>query len=459
MANFDFDLFVIGAGSGGARAARVAAQMGAKVAIAEDDRFGGTCVIRGCVPKKLFVYASHYRDLLEDAAGYGWSIGTPHFDWPTLIANKDAEIDRLSGIYRANLERAGVTLFTERAVLEDAHTVRLTGSNAMRRARTILVATGGAPFVPDLPGREHAITSNEAFHLPQLPKDIIIIGGGYIAVEFACIFHGLGVTVTVLHRGDHLLRGFDDDLVQHLQTTMQEKGIHIRLNAEVSGIAPRGSGFAVSLRSGETLTTELVMAATGRKPRTAGLGLERAGVALGPNGEVIVDAYSRSSVPNVYAIGDVTNRMNLTPVAIREAMAFAQTVFGDTPTAMDYAHVPTAVFSQPEIGTVGLSEAEARRHGEVDIYKTVFRPMKYALPRRNERMLMKLVVAAASGRVLGCHIIGPDAAEMVQIAAIPIKMGATKADFDATVALHPSAAEELVTMRERWRPPEAKAAE
>ncbi len=450
MTHYDYDLFVIGAGSGGVRAARLAAQQyGQRVAIAEEFRIGGTCVVRGCVPKKLLVYASHYSETIEDAAGYGWTVEGARFDWPRLIAAKDAEIARLSGLYEANLAKAGVTILRERATLADAHTVRLAGSGRTITAGTILIATGARPFIPQVPGGELAITSNEALDLPALPKSIAIIGAGYIALEFAGIFHGLGAEVSVIYRGSQILRGFDDDLRNTLQQTLAAKGIKFHLNAQIEAI----ERTAVHLRGGAKVEAEIVMAATGRVPNTAGLGLEAAGVALGNQGSVAVDACSRSSVDNIYAIGDVTDRMNLTPVAIRDAIAFTATVYGGKPTPIDHSHVPTAVFSQPEIGTVGLTEAEARaQSGAVDIYKTAFRPMKYMLPQREERMLMKLVVDAASDRVLGCHILGPDAAEMAQVLAIPLRMGATKADFDATMALHPSAAEELVTMREKWVP-------
>ena len=460
MSEFDYDLFVIGAGSGGVRCARVSAGYGARVAIAEEYRVGGTCVIRGCVPKKLFVYASHYSDHFEDAAGFGWSVGESSFDWPTLIANKDKEIDRLNGIYKTNLERSGVTLFMDRAVLEDAHTVRLVKEDRTITAKTILIACGATPFVPEIKGREYAITSNEAFHLENLPSHITIVGGGYIAVEFAGIFHGLGAHVCQLYRGPQILRGFDDDVRNGLADEMQKRGIDVRTNSNIAEIEKADIGVSVVLESGERFSTGLVMYATGRVPKTDSLGLENAGVETGRNGAVVVDEYSQSSVPNIYAVGDVTDRVALTPVAIREGMAVAETVYNDNPTPVDHAMIPTAVFSHPEIGTVGMTEAEAREaHGAVDIYKSSFRAMKHTLSGRDERTLMKLIVDAASDRVLGCHILGPDGAEIVQALAIAMRMGATKADFDATMALHPSAAEELVTMREKWTPPEAEAAE
>ncbi len=451
---YDYDLFVIGAGSGGVRAARMSAQYGARVAIAEEYRIGGTCVIRGCVPKKLLVYASHYSDILEDAHGYGWTVEGARFDWPTLIANKDADIDRLSGIYETNLKRSNVSIFQARATLEDAHTIRLEPGGQTLTADKILIATGGAPFVPNIPGREHAITSNDAFHLAELPRRVAIVGGGYIAVEFAGIFCGLGSEVSLIYRGPEILRNFDEDMRAGLTHALKAKGVKSHMNADVAAIERNADGLSVQLMGGDTLSVDALMFATGRHPATGGLGLDRADVKLGMAGEVVVDDYSRSSVPNIYAVGDVTNRVNLTPVAIREGHAFADTVFGGKPTRADYHLIPTAVFSQPEIGTVGLSEAEARRQfARIDIYKSTFRPMKHVLPKREERMTMKLVVDGETDRVLGCHILGPDAAEMVQIVAIPMRMGATKADFDATMALHPSAAEELVTMREKWTPP------
>jgi glutathione reductase (NADPH) len=451
---FDCDLFVIGAGSGGVRAARIAARHGAKVVIAEEYRVGGTCVIRGCVPKKLLVYASQYAEAFEDAVGFGWTTQEVAFDWPTLIAAKDREIARLEAAYVKNLEAAGCEIIRERASLKDRHTVQLAGGRTIR-ARIILVATGAAPNLdPALPGVEHAITSNEAFHLPQLPERVVVAGGGYIAVEFAGIFNGLGVDTTLVYRGDQILRGFDDDVRAGLAAEMKKKGITLVLGQTFTRIERAADGtLRVGLTGGDTLETDAVMFAIGRKPNTAHLGLEHAGVDFTAEGAIKVDAYSRTSVENIYAVGDVTNRVNLTPVAIREGHAFADTLFGGKPTAVDHATIPSAVFSQPEIGTVGLTEAQARaRFPEIDIYKTNFRPMRHTLSGRDERMLMKLVVDAASDRVLGCHIMGPDAAEMVQLLAIAVKMGARKADFDATMALHPSAAEELVTMREKWQP-------
>lgn len=451
MTTFDYDLFVIGAGSGGVRAARMAASHGAKVAVAEEYRVGGTCVIRGCVPKKLFIYASHFSEYVEDAAGYGWSINEGTFDWQTLLANKNKEIDRLNGIYIRNLENSGVSIIQSRAVLEDANTVRLVSEDRRVTAKHILIAVGATPFVPEFPGSDFAITSNEVFNLNSLPEKIIVVGGGYIAVEFAGIFHGLGVETTLLYRGPQILRGFDDDMRDALALEMGKKGITVRTESDIAEIAKSGDGLAVTLKSGEVLEAGQVMYATGRNPNTAHLGLDAAGVELDAKGAVKVDPYSQTTQPNIYAVGDVTNRMNLTPVAIREGAAFAETVYNDTPTAVDHSNIATAVFSQPEIGTVGLTEAEAReKSGELDIYKSTFRPMKFILPGRDEKMVMKLIVDAKMDKVVGCHILGPDAGEMAQLLGIAVKMGATKADFDATVAVHPTAAEELVTMREKW---------
>ncbi len=461
MPSFDYDLFVIGGGSGGVRAARIAAGHGAKVALAEEYRMGGTCVIRGCVPKKLLVYASRFADEFEDAAGFGWSVEAPRFDWPTLIANKDKEIARLEGAYRTTLQRAGVEIFDTRAVLEDAHAVRLASPARTVSARTILVATGGRPEGDSkLPGMEHAITSNEAFHLKQMPKRIVIAGGGYIAVEFAGIFAGLGAETMLIYRRDKILRGFDEDLRDGLTQEYARRGIRIITGSVFTKIEKDQHGLTGHLSNGETVTADQIMFAIGRSPNTAGIGLETAGVALGKKGEIKVDAGSRTNVPNIYAVGDVTDRVNLTPVAIREGHAFADSVFGKREWTVDHDLIPTGVFSTPEIGTVGLAEhAAAERSGKLDIYKARFRPLKATLSGREERMLMKLVVDAKTQKVVGCHILGPDAAEMVQIAAIAMRMGATKADFDATMALHPTAAEELVTMRETWIAPTIAAAQ
>ncbi len=450
--SYDYDLFVIGAGSGGVRAARISAGYGAKVAVAEEYRTGGTCVIRGCVPKKLLVYASRFSDDFADAAGYGWNVPAPSFDWAKLIANKDREIARLEGAYVSTLEKAGAKLLKTRAVVEGQHTVRLLSDDRVVTAKHILVATGARTFVdPAVPGHELCITSNEALDLPKLPKHIVIGGGGYIAVEFAGIFHGLGAEVTLLYRGEEILRGFDMDLRKALHAEYERKGIRVRCGVTPERIEKAGEGVKVTLTDGSVIQADAIMAATGRVPNTANLGLEAAGVALDKHGAVVVDEYSATAVPGIHAVGDVTNRLNLTPVAIREGHAFADTVFGAKPTRVDHTDVPTAVFTTPEMGTVGLTEAAARKeYGDVHIYKTSFRPMRHTLSGRQERMLMKLVVDAATDRVLGVHILGPDAGEMAQLAGIAVKLRATKAQFDATVAVHPTAAEELVTMRTKW---------
>src|ERR1700742_2658991 len=449
MADFDTDLFVIGGGSGGVRAARIAAGHGARVMIAEEYRMGGTCVIRGCVPKKLMVYASHFHHEIEDAAGFGWTIPSASFDWPTLIANKDKEIARLEAAYTTNVEKSGARVVKTRAVFEDAHTLRLATGEAVR-SKYVLIATGGAPnHGRMIPGIEHVISSNEAFHLTSLPKRILIQGGGYIALEFACIFAGFGSDVTVVYRGDNILRGFDEDVRTHLRAEMENRGITILTGCTVTGIDKHGATFTSHLSNGSSIASEQVMFAIGRHPNVTGLGLEKAGVAINPhNGGIAVDGRSKTSVPSIYAVGDVTHRSNLTPVAIREGHAFADTVFGNKPVQVDHATIPTAVFTQPEVGTVGLTETEARaQFSHVDVYKTTFRPIKATMSGRDTRVLMKLVVDGQTDRVLGCHIVGDAAAEITQMVAVAIKMKATKADFDATVALHPTAAEELVTMR------------
>ncbi|TYO91504.1 glutathione-disulfide reductase [Oceanicella actignis] len=445
---FDYDLFVIGGGSGGVRAARMAAGYGARVGVAEEFRFGGTCVVRGCVPKKLMVYASAFSELFEDAEGYGWQVGPRSFDWSRFIAAKDAEIARLEAIYARNLDLAGCELHRCRAEVTGPHTVRLASHGHEVRARHILIATGGTPFVPDIPGAHHAITSNEIFDLPHLPARVAVVGGGYIACEFAGILNGLGARVTQLYRGEQILRGFDDDVRGHVAGLMRAKGIDLRTETDVARIDRAEDGLVLTLEDGARLAVDCVLYATGRVPNTAGLGLEKAGVALGPRGEVLVDRWSQTNVPSIFAVGDVTDRLALTPVAIREGAAFARTVFGGEPTAADHSDVPTAVFTQPEIGTVGLTEAEARREAEVEIYRSTFRPMFHTLSGRDERMLMKMVVRKSDRRVLGVHIVGHAAAEMIQLAGVAVKMGATKEDFDRTVAVHPTAAEELVTMRD-----------
>jgi glutathione reductase (NADPH) len=450
MSDYDVDLFVIGGGSGGVRAARMSAQHGARVMVAEEYRMGGTCVIRGCVPKKLLVYASRFRAEFEDAAGYGWDVAHTRFDWPTLIANKDREIARLEAAYTATLDKAGVTIVKSRAVVADAHTVQLANGEKVRAAH-ILIATGGAPTYGDpIPGLEHAISSNEAFHLPALPPQVVIQGGGYIAVEFAGIFAGLGSHVTLIYRGDNILRGFDDEVRAHLRMDMEKHGIRVITGCKVAAIEETSSRYSVRLSSGNHISADCVMFATGRAPNIGKLGLEAAGVAIAKNGGIAVDEFSRTSVKSIYAVGDVTNRVNLTPVAIREGSAFADTVFGGKPTAVDHTNVPSAVFSDPEIGVVGLTEAQARASlAQTDIYRAMFKPMKATLSGRDTTVLLKLVVDGVSGRVVGCHVVGEGAAEMIQLAAVAVKMGATKADFDATMALHPTVAEELVTMRQK----------
>jgi glutathione reductase (NADPH) len=458
MPRYDYDLFIIGAGSGGVRAARVAAGYGARVAIAEESRVGGTCVIRGCVPKKLLVYGSHVREEIEDARAYGWTVEAARFDWPTLIANKDREIDRLNGIYKKLLADPGVRLIESRAMLADPHTIEIGGRRIT--AETILIATGAWPVMPKEPGAELGITSNEAFHLPQLPKRIIVAGGGYIAVEFAGIFNGLGSKVTQLYRGEQILRGFDDDIRSTLAAEMRKKGIDLRVGTIIRHTEKIGDVLRATLSDGSTLEVDHIMYAIGRKPHTANMGLEAVGVALGADDAVMVNEYSQSKQPHIYAIGDCTNRLNLTPVAIREGQAFADTVFGKRPTAVDHHGVPSAVFSQPPVGTVGMTEAFARLDcGAVDIYRTSFRPLKHTLTGREERTMMKLVVERATQRVVGAHMVGADAPEIIQAIAIAVKLGATKQQFDQTVAIHPTAAEEFVTLRTALPEPQKQAAE
>lgn len=458
MAKYDYDLFVIGGGSGGVRAGRVAGRCGARVAVAEERYLGGTCVNVGCIPKKLFVYASHYSEHFEDAAGFGWTVGERRFDWPTLIAHKNKEIARLNGIYRGLLESAGVEILTARATLLDSHTVEVGGKRIS--ADYILIATGGWPVMPKVQGIEHAIDSNDAFFLEKLPSRIAIVGGGYIACEFAGIFNGMGRSVIQLYRGPLFLRGFDKDVRDMLAEEMRKKGIDLRFNAEVGKIEKTAVGLACTLANGEAIEVDQVMFATGRAPNTKGIGLERAGVKLDAAGAIEVDEYSRTSVPNIYAVGDVTDRVNLTPVAIAEGQAFAETVFDDSPTKPDHANVPSAVFSQPELATVGLTEEEARqRFAAVDIYKTHFRPLKHTLSGRTERTMMKLVVDRANDKVVGIHMVGEGAAEIIQGLAVAMKAGATKRDFDRTIGIHPTSAEEFVTMRAPVPEPEQRAAE
>ena len=441
------DLIVIGAGSGGVACARRAGAYGARAAICEEVRVGGTCVLRGCVPKKLLVYASHVAEEIADAAGYGWSIPSPAFDWPRLIRNKNAELDRLNGIYEKMLGDASVPVLRGRATLIDAHTVEVAGER--RRAERILIATGGRPWMPAIPGVEHAIDSDRALDLESLPERMIVAGGGYIAVEFAGIFRSLGVEVTVVIRGDRLLRGFDADLARHLEQEMRRGGVTIRTGSRIAAIRESGRGLVVETEEGDALETDSVFLALGRRPNTRGIGLEEAGVRLRDNGAVAVDEGLRSSVSSVYALGDCTDRRNLTPVAIAEGRALAETWFNDNPCAVTHENVATAVFSQPPIGTVGLTEEEARRaFADVAVYRSSFRPMKNTLSGNPGRALMKLVADGDTGRVLGCHLIGPDAPESVQGVAIALKCGATKTQFDDTMAIHPTAAEELVTMYE-----------
>lgn len=449
MSDFDFDFFVIGGGSGGVRAARRVGGLGKKVGLAEEYRMGGTCVIRGCVPKKLFVYASHFPEYFEDAEGYGFSVGETSFDWPTLMANKDKEIERLEGLYRKGLEGSGVDIFDSRATLVGPNQVRLETTGQVVTAEQILIAVGGsANGDKNLPGAELCINSNGALDLKTLPKSIVIAGGGYIAVEFAGIFNGLGVDTTLLYRGEKILRGFDEDMRDHLQETMQAKGIKLVLEDNFASIEKQADGqLKANLKSGAELVAGEIMLAIGRSPNTNGLGLENAGVETNHKGAIVVDEYCRTNVPNIWAVGDVIDRVQLTPVAIHESMCLLQTALLDNPTKPDYETIPTAVFSQPEIGTVGLSEADAaEKYEALEVYKTSFRPMKNILPGREEKMMMKLIVDAASRIVVGAHIIGPDAGEMAQLLGVSLKARCTKDDFDATMALHPSAAEELVTM-------------
>ena len=448
MTRFDYDLFVIGAGSGGIRASRISRHLGAKVAVAENYRIGGTCVIRGCIPKKLLTYAAHYAEDFEDARGYGWSIEGAAFSWPALIANKNREIARLSKVYTDGFAKTGIDVIEDTARLVDAHTVAI-GERRVT-AQNILVATGGSPAKPAIPGVEHAITSNEAFELPALPKRLLMVGGGYVAVEFAGIFNGLGSEVTLSYRGEQILRGFDDDVRRHLHEEMGKKGVHILLKSSVSRIARRGDGTLEATANGGKIECDAVMVAIGRTPNTARLGLKELGVKLDEEGGVVVNRFCRSSVRNIYAVGDVTNRLALTPVAIREGGAVAMTLFGGVETPVDLDDVPSAVFSTPPVGTVGLSEAKAvEKLAKIDIYKASFRPLRHTLSGRDDRTLVKLVVDAATQRVVGAHMVGADAPEIIQGIGVAVKAGLTKAQFDATVGIHPTAAEELVTLREK----------
>ena len=447
---FDYDLFVIGGGSGGVRAARVAAQTGAKVALAEDDRYGGTCVIRGCVPKKLMVFASEFPGLMDEAAAYGWDVTQGAFDWGAFKTKLHSELDRLEGVYRNILGSNGVTTYDARARLADAHTVALSTGETFT-AKHILVATGGRPVKPDLPGAEHALVSDDMFHLECLPGSILIIGGGYIACEFAGILNGLGVKVTQFYRGAQILRGFDEEARGLVSEEMIQSGIDLHLGTNILEMEKVEGGYRVKATNGTEQVFEQVMFATGRAPNTRDMGLEEAGVTLGRKGQIEVDAYSQTSVPSIYAIGDVTDRVNLTPVAIREGMAFVETVFKGNPTPVDHDLIPTAIFTQPEMGTVGLSEEAAAEQEPIEVYATSFKPMRQAFAGQAQRVLMKLIVSQATRKVLGCHIVAPGAGEMIQMAGIAVKMGATKEDFDRTVAVHPTMSEELVTMKEPVR--------
>ncbi|MGB5870177.1 MAG: glutathione-disulfide reductase [Albidovulum sp.] len=448
---FDYDLFVIGGGSGGVRAARIAAgEHGARVALAEEYRMGGTCVIRGCVPKKLMVFASGYSGAMEDARAYGWDAQLGGFDWQAFRGKLDAELDRLEAAYRSGLSAAGVTVHDCRAEVADAHSVRL-ASGEVVTAKHILIATGGHPFVPKTEGGAEVLTSNDIFKLEALPKSVLIVGGGFIACEFACILNGLGVAVTQYYRGAQILRGFDGEARGHIAEMMREGGVNLHLGTDVLEMKPAPGGTWVKTTDGREAVYEKVVYATGRVPNTAGLGLAEIGVKLGRKGEVVVDAWSQTAVPSVYAVGDVTDRINLTPVAIREGHAFADTVFGAQPRKADHDLVASAVFTQPELGTVGLSEEDAAAERPIEVYATSFRPMQSAFAGRPDRVMMKLIVCSETRKVLGCHIVAPNAGEMIQLAAIAVKMGATKEDFDRTVAVHPTMSEELVTMRKPVR--------
>jgi len=447
MSEFDFDLFVIGAGSGGVRAARIAASYGARVGICEASRVGGTCVIRGCVPKKLLSYAAHFAEEFEDAEGYGWEVGETRFSWQQLIANKDREIDRLNKVYLGLLENSGVKLFPVHGKMLGAHEVEV--GDEVVSADKILIATGARPWVPDIPGAELGITSDEAFHLEKLPESVLVVGGGFIACEFSSIFNGMGSKVIQAYRGEQILRGFDDDVRHTLAAEMQKKGIEIRLNINVTELNQQDDGLIkAKLDDGGDLVVETVMFATGRVPNVRGLGLLDAGVEAMPGGMIPVDDYSRTNLENVFAVGDVTNRVNLTPVALMEGHAFADSEFGGKPRSVNHRFVPSAVFAHPPVATVGFTEREAAEHyGQLDVYKSVFRPLKHTLSGREEKTMMKLLVQASSGKVVGLHVVGMDAPEIVQGFAVAIKSGLTKQQFDETIGIHPTAAEELVTMR------------
>lgn len=448
MSNYDYDLFVIGVGSGGTRAARMIASTGAKVAAAEQQFLGGTCVNVGCVPKKLMVFASHFAEDFEDAAGFGWDVKPDRFNWSRLIENKNTEISRLNGVYRRLLDNAGVKLYEAPAKIVDRHTI-MVGNETVTTDR-IIVATGGWPTMPEIPGIEHAISSNEVFFLPELPKRFIVVGGGYIAVEFAGIMNGLGSQVTQIYRSEKILRGFDEDVRDVLSKEIVRKGVDLRTGTNITAIEKQGETLVATLTDGTTLEADCIMFATGRHPRTQGIGLEEIGVEMDAKGAIKVDDYSRTNLDNVWAIGDVTDRIALTPVAIQEAMALYRTEYLGDPTPCDHANVPSAVFSQPPVGSVGLTETQAAaQYGTLDIYRSTFTPMKLSLTEREEKTMMKIIVDQASQKVVGVHMVGPDAGEIIQGIAIAVKMGATKRDFDRTVGIHPTAAEEFVTMREK----------
>ena len=448
--NFDYDLFVIGGGSGGVRAARVAAsEAGAKVGLAEEDRYGGTCVIRGCVPKKLMVYASEFSRHLEDAFAFGWSVENSGFDWQKFRKKLHLELDRLETVYRNLLRNAGVDTYDQRAKLLDPNTVVI-GEKKLT-ARTILIATGGRPFRPDIPGIENALVSDDIFNLEKLPKSMAIIGGGYIACEMASIMNGFGVNTKLIYRGDQILRGFDKEIRDHVAGEMAKNGISISLNEDVTKINVTAEGLELVNSEGKKENFDKILTATGRTPNSDDLGLDNSGVQIGEKGEILVDNFSKSSRESVYAIGDVTNRSNLTPIAIREAMSFIETVFRDTPEKLDYRFIPTAVFTTPEVGTVGLTEEEASQFGPLAIYTTKFKSMREGFAGREDRVFMKLIVEEKNQKVLGCHFVSPFAGELVQLAAVAVTMGATKLDFDKTIAVHPTISEELVTMRKPTR--------
>jgi len=458
VSDYEYDLFVIGAGSGGVRAARFSANYGARVAIAEDMFMGGTCVNVGCIPKKMFVYAAHFHDDFADSAAFGWNAEAKGFDWRTLVDNKDTEIKRLNGIYERLLGNSGVEIVHGRATLVDAHTVEVAGKQYT--TAHILVATGSWPVVPDIPGKEHIVTSTEAFYLEELPKRAIIVGGGYIAVEFAGIFNGIGVETTQLYRGPLFMRGFDQDVREHLAGEMRKAGVDLKFSTNIASIEKTAAGLAATLEDGSVIETDLIMYATGRAPKVAGIGLEAIGVAQAGNGAIVVDEHFKTSVDSIYALGDVVDHLQLTPVALAQGMAVAKTLFHNEPTKADYEYIATAVFSQPPVGTVGLTEEEAReRHGDVAIFRSTFRALKHTLTGRDAQTMMKMIVDKKTDRVLGVHMVGEDAGEILQGIAVALKAGATKAVFDATIGIHPTAAEEFVTMREPVPEPVAEAAE